>query len=180
MRVGSGATPAGGRRTLPRTRVPPGLRAVATTGRLPGASCRRPARFAHGSAGCGHPQGAGPAGAKVKPDYPPQSVARRLRKTSAMVRREAPRLSRKGARHERTMAAQLGVPFPHIWGTRKNDYRAMTCAHDCVRAATLLEHLSIVPDRTRNRRDSAIPFNDIEDRPRRCRLERRRRATRQR
>jgi hypothetical protein len=50
----------------------------------------------------------------------------------------------------------------------------------CVRTATLLEHLSIVPDRTRNCRDSAIPFNDIEARARRSRLERRRRATRQR
>lgn len=75
-------------------------------------------------------------------------------------------------------------PSASYWGPRKKDYgvpeNASDDAHDCVRAATLLKHLSIVPDRTRNRRDSAIPFNDIETRPRRCRLERRRRATRQR
>ncbi len=76
------------------------------------------------------------------------------------------------------MARRLAPAFSK--GTQRTQGRNMGDDARCVRAATLLEHLSIAPDRTRNRRDSAIPFIDIEARPRRCRLEKRRRATRQR
>ena len=105
---------------------------------------KAPARSWLVAAGQARPKGS-PAGSR--PHHPPKARPGAIMRTFAMARRETPAF------------------WPDI-PRRRIGIEAMTPGY-CVQFATLLEHLSIRAGSPLRRRDSAIPFNDIEARPRR-------------